>query len=357
MTTSTAPTAPDRIRDFVADVATHFDDLPVAERQELLDDLEQHLLELAAEDEDGLAAELTSPAAYAAELRHSAGLPADPGSRRPSALHRLADRWAARFRALRDRPGIAPVVDFLPELRPAWWVVRAWALLVVVAMVATGGPWSRHVPIPGRSLLGLLALAGAVVVSVRAGRDGADRATPWRVGDAAAAVALLVVMVGTMSSGPTVEYVDVVHEDWQPAVLRHPDGEPITNLYLYDLEGNPVTDVLVHDGLGRPVEVGDLDAAGFADLETVHARDRFGVPIRHLYPLEQYVVESDEVGETERRPRPAPFLDREQDGAQTGTEQPTADTSAGPSPSELEPTADPEPTSAPTDAAPDAGTP
>lgn len=304
----TTPTAPSRIRDFVAEVAAHFDDLPESDRQDLLDDLEQHLLELAAEDEQGLAAELTSPADYAADLRHSAGLPdRRPDVAAPSRMRRLLDRATVRARRAAAWPPVAQTLDFLPELRPAWWLVRAWALLAVLAMLTTGGPWTRHVPIPGRSLLGVMALLGAIAISVKAGREGADRSGAWRIADAAAAIATVVVLVGAASSGPAVEYVEVFHDDWQPPILRHPDGEPITNLYLYDLDGNPLTDVLVHDGLGRPVEIGDLQAAGFEDIETIHRRDRFGVPVRHLYPLEQYLVGTDDGGQLEQRPRPEPF--------------------------------------------------
>lgn len=303
-------TAPDRIQEFLAEVAAHFDDLAESDRRELIDDLEQHLLELAADDEAGLEAELASPAAYATELRQSAGLPVRrprPDSDRSRARREL-DRVRARGRRLAATPPVAAIIDFLPQLRPAWWVLRAWAVLVVIAMVFDGGPWYRHVPVPGRSLLGLLALGAAIVVSVKAGQDRTDESWPWRVGNASAVIATLIVLGSAASAEPTVEYVESVHEEWQPPVLRHPDGEPITNLYLYDLDGNPVTDVLVHDGLGRPVEIGDLLEAGIEDIETVYARDRFGAPVRHLYPLEQYIVAEEDAGQgTERHPRPAPF--------------------------------------------------
>lgn len=326
-----APTATDDIRAFVAEVATYFDDLPPHDRDELLEDLEQHLRELAVEDDAALAAELTSAAAYADELRRSAGLPERPDvDGRPSRRRRVLDAVAERWQRVARQPQVAPVLEFLPQLRPAWWVLRAWVLVVTVAMVLGGGPWYRHAPIPGRSLLGLLALAGVVATSVKAGRDGADRTVLWRLADGVAGVAAVVLIVASAAvAAPQVQYVPVGHEEWQPPILRHPDGEPITNLYLYDLDGEPLTDVLVHDGLGRPVEIGDLPAAGFEDIETVHRRDRFGVPVRHLYPLEQYLLEPGPDGEPDRRPRPDPLAT----AAPSPTGAPTASPSPAPSPS------------------------
>ena len=61
-------------------VRAAFADLPAPERELLLEDLEDHLAEVAAEGEGPLAARLGAPEAYAAELRASAGLPA-PGVR------------------------------------------------------------------------------------------------------------------------------------------------------------------------------------------------------------------------------------------------------------------------------------
>lgn len=341
----TTPTVTDEIRAFVAEVATHFGDLPDDDRRDLLEDLEQHLCELAVEDEAALAAELTSPADYADELRRSAGLPeAGPGAH-PSRWQRWAGRLGERSERVRQQPQVAAVLEFLPQLRPAWWVLRGWALLVAGAIVFGGGMWYEHVPVPGRSLLGLLALAGVVAISVKAGTDGVDGTRPWRLVNATAGVAAVVLLAEMASVTPQVQYVSVVNEEWQPPVLRHPDGEPITNLYLYDLDGEPLTDVLVHDGLGRPVEIGDLAAAGFEDIETVYRRDRFGVPVRHLYPLEQYLVEPDPTGELDRRPRPDP-LDPRTAPAPSAEDEPSPEPSPSPA-SSPSPDADPSPARSP----------
>ena len=62
-------------------VRAAFADLPGPERELLLEDLEDHLQEVAAEAGGPLAERLGEPEDYAAELRASAGLPA-PGAGR-----------------------------------------------------------------------------------------------------------------------------------------------------------------------------------------------------------------------------------------------------------------------------------
>ncbi|MBW3577211.1 MAG: hypothetical protein KY462_05635 [Actinobacteria bacterium] len=298
----------DRVSEFVADVAHHFDDLPPAERADLLDDLQQHLLELAAEDEASLERELVDPAAYAAEVRHSAGLP-EPAIAKRRRMRRLAGWVTVRIERLRDQPVVREVVEFLPQLRPAWWALRGWAVVAGVSLIIGGGPWWRQVPFPGRGPLGLIAAAAAIVTSVKVGRDERDHRRPWRALDLGAAVVVVLITVEAMSGVTGAADVHVPQETLQPPVLRHPDGEPITNLYLFDADGQPLEDVHVYDGRGRPIEIGDLNEAGFANIDTVYPRDPFGNPIANRYPLTQYLVHVDESGTTVRTKRPVPDVD------------------------------------------------
>ena len=62
------------VRDYLAAVMRELADLPPAERDDLLDDLDDHLHEVLAEGEGSLEQRLGPPAMYAAELRTSAGL-------------------------------------------------------------------------------------------------------------------------------------------------------------------------------------------------------------------------------------------------------------------------------------------
>lgn len=124
---------------YVARVRTALADLPPAARDELLEDLPEHLAEVAAEGEGPLADRLGPPAAYAAELRAAAGTPT--GHRwRPTVDLRLraaVDQVRARLRAVDSTSG--PLIgyqkgsDFVRLLRPAWWVVRGYLVALTVA--------------------------------------------------------------------------------------------------------------------------------------------------------------------------------------------------------------------------------
>lgn len=99
------------------------------------------------------------------------------------------------------------MVDFLPQLRPAWWVLRGWTVVAVVAMLFDGGPWWRHVPVPGRGLLGVLLTAAAVAGSVKLGREGHDRSGALRLLDAATGFAALVIAFQALTAGAPVAHV------------------------------------------------------------------------------------------------------------------------------------------------------
>jgi hypothetical protein len=161
MTATIADTEIDR---YVAEVAAHLGALPEAERADLLDDLREHLAEVAAEGEGPLATRLGPPADYAAELLASAGLGARPAGPGPSTAQRLADGW----HALRRHRFVLNVRAFLPELRPGWWVLRA--LLATFAFaVGIAGERDRVWPLPDAldlALVGLVLAPVALVVSV-----------------------------------------------------------------------------------------------------------------------------------------------------------------------------------------------
>lgn len=361
MTTS----APVRIRDFVAEVARHFQDLPESEQSDLLDDLEQHLTELAADDPEALEQELVDPATYAAELRRSAGLSdLARADLQPSRRRRLRQRIEAKVDQANELPLVQEWREFLPHLRPAWWVVRGWVLAVAAAQVTVGGPWWRHVPVPGRHVVGLLVAMAAITVSVRLGRDQRDDTRPWRVVDVAARVVLALGLIQAITSGMATEYVTISEAEapWEPPVLRHPDGEPITNLYLFDADGDPVEDVFVYDGVGRPVEIGDLEDAGFEDIDTVYPRNSDGTPLTNRYPLEQYLIEFGEPATAEatreyipdRQPRTTPDVNlpsstsvgSARDGGPASSSTPTSEPAQTPTPSETD-TTDPTPSASP----------
>jgi hypothetical protein len=140
---------------------------------------------------------------------------------------------------------------FLPELRPAWWVLRGYLAVQLVAVATSllfrGAGLSFPVPtLLGSPVLGLLATVAAVAGSVRLGRK------------------------------------------WPGEVRWHAaDGRPLRDVYLIDQDGDPV----VANNYDNP------------QLEPERPLDRNGSEVVNRYPQVQHEV--DPVT-GERRPGPTP---------------------------------------------------
>ncbi len=107
-----------------------------------------------------------------------------------------------------------------------------------------------------------------------------------------------------------------VQGEWYPSLdrLTTADGEPITNIYAYDLQGNPV-EVLLFDSEGRPLLTLPPyvyeDAEGFpsgtpydyGEGTVLLERDFYGQIIPNLYPLDLSVY--DEEGRLNPMPPPS----------------------------------------------------
>lgn len=286
-------------------VLAELSDLPEDERADLVEDLGQHLREVAAEGEGTLVAQLGEPAAYAAELRASAGL----GGRGPAPRdwrRELRESWAEAGARARSLPGAAPVLDFLPELRPGWWFLRGPLLLGALTVV----PLHAGVSLP-LVVAAAAAAAGSVAVGRRRPR-GLARAAVVVANVLAGWFGLWLLLTLLNTGVPSAEAVSYEYEEVPIAspFLTHPGGEPITNLYVYDSQGEPLEDVYVFDGGGRPVEVGPLDVSPIPEIETDYDRAPDGTPLTNRYPLDQYLRSPDGPGGfgslPSRRPRPAP---------------------------------------------------
>lgn len=237
-------------QDYLDGVAGQLADLPDEDRADLLDELATHLDELAAESDAPLATRLGTPAAYAAELRASAGLPP------ARARGRAGGQLVARLRAARGRPDVRAVEQFLGVLRPMWWVVRAW---VVVALLALPNQpsWSSPlvlVPVIGSGFFGFALLTAAVVASVQWGRKPpAPRSKlRWLV------TALNVVAV--LGCAPVLASLNDQAHDYRYYVDRVPprhgvwaSAHRVRNVYVYDAAGNPLADVRLFDQRGRAI--------------------------------------------------------------------------------------------------------
>jgi nucleotide-binding universal stress UspA family protein len=242
------------IAEYAAAVRTALADVPAERSEELLDDLEEHLAEVAADDDAPLVFRLGSPEAYADELRTAAGLPAaaatDPA--------RAFAGGAALVARLRAWGPARQVEQFLPELRPAWWVLRAWAAVTAVDVVFVG---STAFPVPtlGLGPVGFLVTAAAVAWSVRLGlRARAEGRTPGPavvLVNAGLGLLTLVALVGLADRGGVASADPVYYEeDSGPGTLVHEDGTPITNILPYSSTGDPLTGVLLYDQDGRPID-------------------------------------------------------------------------------------------------------
>ncbi|MFF4773876.1 hypothetical protein ACFY05_13550 [Microtetraspora fusca] len=231
-------------------------DLPAKDRDELLEDLDDHLAEVAAESDTPLEERLGSPKAYAAELRAAYG--GRPARTRRSLTGRAAAvLGAAHGRLLRLTP-YRQLVTFLPELRPAWWAMRGYALaLVVLSAVGSGGV------VPGDPVawvFTLLVIWASVWLGRRtvAGVGSGWRRTPLILANAAAAWAVL---VGVAAADHTGVYETTVRYDAggpPPVEVRNVatfDGGGIYNILPYAADGTALTDVRLYDQDGRPINV------------------------------------------------------------------------------------------------------
>lgn len=229
-------------------------DLPADEREEMLDDLRSHLAEVADESDTPPTTRLGPPEEYAAELRVAAGIGPAPRAvdvRAASSLERLRDAGTAVRDWVRRRPGGPGLLAFLPQLRPAWWVLRGYLLALVGAVVLGAVDFAGPLPADGSTALVFLVFAaGLAVASVWLGTHPPRRPAAvlaLRVGG------VLLVLLGFAA--------------WRAAstgtVYAVSDEGPltrITDVQAYDAEGRPLRDVQLFDQDGNPVEL--YDACG-----------------------------------------------------------------------------------------------
>src|SRR5438128_12098396 len=151
---------------YAASVRAALSDLPPDQADVLLEDLEDHLREIATDAGGSLAERLGPPDQYARELRAAYGV-AHAGATRQHPL--LRDVTVAISRVTTSswyRQGRA----FLPELRQAWWVLGAY--LAVFLVMAAINPGYRLGPVPNPVTHGgFLAMLPTGVATRLHGRD------------------------------------------------------------------------------------------------------------------------------------------------------------------------------------------
>jgi len=252
------------VRTYAAQVRAELADLGQDQVDDLTDGLEANLSDALADERrthgGTLVDEFGEPGTYAAELRAAAGLaPASRGA--GGARAALLSPWRAlreidraaltHLRTTRWFPGVE---DLAVALRPAWWVLRGWALAYLVLQVLGAEPPSFWLPstFGGWVLLGL-----SVVASAQWGRGRWRTGPRWRAPLMVLSGALAVAAVILLLSLPSAQRYDLQSAQAQAAAAPADgivvDGQYAHNLFVYDAQGRPVEGAQVFDQAGRPV--------------------------------------------------------------------------------------------------------
>jgi hypothetical protein len=250
--------AEDEIAGYVAQVRMALGGLPGSTRDELLDDLPEHLAEVLAEGHGTLVERLGAPAAYAAELLAAAG-PADVPPKRRDQLAELREKAGGWLRSADTRVGpvlgYARASEFLALLRPAWWVLRGYLLAMVIAHLLDGGgsPIGLLPRVGGNDLTALVLLAAGVVGSIWLGRRGAPtRSWPRYAYFSGTAVLILLALAGFAEADH-----DARSTPYMDATYSGGSGyESVRDVFVYDGQGHPVEDAQLYDQDGAPLQLG-----------------------------------------------------------------------------------------------------
>lgn len=270
---------------YVDEVRQALADLPPQVRDELLEDLPEHLAEVAAETDGPLADRIGPPQAYAAELRGAAGL------RPPANGRNLDQRIAAVVAAARGRLravdtkagpviGYARASDYLRLLRPVWWVVRGYLVAMLIAVVLNGSASGLLPRIGGSTLAAVLLLAATVLGSIWLGRRS-DRFGP-RTRLALHGSALVLVAFALYAF---VEVDTSTRDSYRYAPIYHDPYSHIQDVYVYDSEGRLIEGARLFDQNGQPIRLGYPWCSDDQQVsDSPHWQDPFDDPMRRPYP-------------------------------------------------------------------------
>jgi hypothetical protein len=297
--------AEDEIAGYVAQVREALGGVPESTREELLDDLPEHLAEVLAEGNGTLVERLGAPSAYAAELLAAAGLHLPT---RRDHVSDLRERLLRRLRAadLRVGPvlGYPRASDFLVLLRPAWWVLRGYLFAMVVAHLLDGSSRVGLLPrVDGSLLFAVILLGGSVVGSIWLGRRGTPTGLwPRYTYYAATAVLVLFALIGFGAAD-----LDTRSPSYVDATYSGSSGyENVRDVFVYDSQGRLVEDAQLYDQSGNPIQLGSQYCGDTESGETWTSWHRGYPRCPEKNPFRSPAPSGDPL--PSRSPSPAPSL-------------------------------------------------
>jgi hypothetical protein len=343
-------TVQDEINLYVFAVRAALGDLPEALRDELLEDLPEHLAEVMADGEGSLTERIGSPEAYAEDLRGSAGFVDFVGGFPDPPARGWAFSWRRELGKRRDRAvvllhradvrlgplfGYVRASEFLVLLRPAWWVLRGYLVAMVLALMLDGnGQPIGLLPRVGGSLaIAVVLLGGAILASIWFGRRSLRLAKwPRRAVYAGSAVLALVAFGGFIDADSDARgsyYSEVNYEN----PYSH-----VEDLFVYDERGKLVTNARIFDQNGDPVRLGtgycyDEEAGYGVEVDRLTypycpKREPFRIPAA-ADPTEEPAEDPAEPG-APGDPVPVPSAAGEISPSEGAPADPSASPSAGP---------------------------
>jgi hypothetical protein len=278
----TSGTVPQDVKAYLSAVRARLDDLPAAERDDLLADVEASIRDSASESDAPVELRLGPPESFADELRGAAGLP----PRAETAADALRPGLREQLAAADAFFATSPTTSWLRDLAPLWWVLRGivavglFEILYGKSVLGGDGPHTY-------ALLVALAVGLAVTVSVAVGLRRPRRNTALVLVNLVLALAAAPVMWNAVSDGRAAVFDDrVVTEartESAPSGLVS-DGDPVENVYAFDREGRLLHDVRLFDQNGRPLVIG----ADGQDPNRRAVRTRAGKLAFNAFPIRYF---------------------------------------------------------------------
>ena len=299
MTAATA--VPPDVTAYLAAVRASLGDLPEAERDDLVSEVEASLADAAAEG-GSLTARLGPPEEFATELRTAAGL--HPTPRVPRGEGALV----RRVRELASHPGLVHARALARDLAPIWWVARGYLAVGALALVLKAD-WSTRLPIVPRvgdsATWGVVTIVLAAIASVALGRRLPAHGTRFSnialVANLALALSAIPIAQRAMDSRPLALVSTTPAEaTYAPGIVSN--GVPVDNIYPFTRDGELLHDVLLYDGAGRPLEIRG-DRVTNPDRRIVVTNGN--TPLFNVFPIRYFEPGTKRVA----RPNAVPFVE------------------------------------------------